>query len=312
MEDDEGVVVIRVGKSRLAPHRVWPTRSCKIRRADSSEEMRMREIQDMTLNVSRGLERLEKHLSKRSERFEQEFQLLSNRNHAVGVRATATPVDDSIQLDRVIHSRQIPQGLEEPWREVFLRDKDGSLHGLQAHVIEPIYWRPMLRSARAELGNDTEDVEQLYNSYREIHCGGLVECGFVSGPVDYNGSRVLTLAFDFPAVLFANLIAQAHRLRLKAGVPLAEYALEVEIRVKSRVAIVPRGGIAPPFGRFNVGQTKFPLYSLGELADVPDLMNLFRRDFYNSVGQDLIFGQSQLVIEGWPKGGFEANETETS
>lgn len=299
IERENGVVVIRVGKSRLAPHRVWPTRSCKIRRADSSEEMRMREIQDLTLNVSRGLERLEKLFLQRSEKFEQEFQRLINPNHAVGVRATAVPVDDSIHFERVISHRRISQRLEEPWREVFLRRNDGNLHAYQARTFEPIYWRPMLRSARAEIHNDSEDAKQYENSYKEIHCNGLVESGFVSGPIDYRGSHELILEFGFPVVLFANLIAQAHRLRTQAGVPLAEYGIEVEISVKSRKAIVPRGGIAPPLGRFNVGKTRFPLYSLGEINDVPSLLDLFYRDFYNSVGQDLTLDQSQLEIEGW-------------
>ena len=60
-EGEKGVVIIRVGKSRLAPHRVKfkKIRICPIRRSDRCEEMSMREIQDMTLNVSRGLERLD-------------------------------------------------------------------------------------------------------------------------------------------------------------------------------------------------------------------------------------------------------------
>ena len=63
---DGGVVVIRTGRSRMAPHRVEPTRKCPIRRSDRCEEMTMREIQDLTLNLSRGLERLERRLKQRS------------------------------------------------------------------------------------------------------------------------------------------------------------------------------------------------------------------------------------------------------
>ena len=47
----KGVVLIRVGRSRRAPHRVIPTGNCPIRRADRCEKMTMREIQDLTLNV---------------------------------------------------------------------------------------------------------------------------------------------------------------------------------------------------------------------------------------------------------------------
>ena len=65
-EGESGVVIIRVGRSRLAPHRVTRTLVCPVRRSDRCEEMSMREIQDMTLNVSRGLERLERRLLERA------------------------------------------------------------------------------------------------------------------------------------------------------------------------------------------------------------------------------------------------------
>ena len=44
----------------------------------------MREIQDMTLNVSRGLERLERQLSERSDRFRQEFKRLRTPEKCMG------------------------------------------------------------------------------------------------------------------------------------------------------------------------------------------------------------------------------------
>ena len=58
---DEGVVVFQVGRSVMAPHRVTLTQQCPIRRADRCENMTMREIQDMSVNTARGLERLERH-----------------------------------------------------------------------------------------------------------------------------------------------------------------------------------------------------------------------------------------------------------
>ena len=82
--DDSGVVVIRVGKSRAAPHRVTKTLVCPIRRQDRCEKMTMREIQDMTINVARGLERLDKRLLERSKRFEQEFKRLERPDDALG------------------------------------------------------------------------------------------------------------------------------------------------------------------------------------------------------------------------------------
>ena len=52
VKDGEGIVIIRVGRSRLAPHRVTKTLVCPIRRSDRCEKMTMREIQDMTLNLN--------------------------------------------------------------------------------------------------------------------------------------------------------------------------------------------------------------------------------------------------------------------
>ena len=72
-QDDAGAVIIRVGRSRLAPHRVIPNLVCSIRRSDRCEKMTMREIQDLVLNLARGTATLDKLLMERSERFKEEF-----------------------------------------------------------------------------------------------------------------------------------------------------------------------------------------------------------------------------------------------
>ena len=71
-DGEGGVIIVRLAPSRLAPHRITTTRICPIRRADRCEEMSMREIQDMTLNLSRGLQRIETTLRERSDRFTRE------------------------------------------------------------------------------------------------------------------------------------------------------------------------------------------------------------------------------------------------
>ena len=71
---DNGVIVFRTVRSRRGPHRVKPTLECPIRRDDRCEALSMREIQDMTLNLARGTERLERRLQERSMKFEEEFK----------------------------------------------------------------------------------------------------------------------------------------------------------------------------------------------------------------------------------------------
>ena len=83
IQEDSGVVVIRIGQSRVAPHRVKTTLRCPIRRQDRCENMTMREIQDMTLNVSKGLERLERRLQERANLFPREFDQLARTAHSV-------------------------------------------------------------------------------------------------------------------------------------------------------------------------------------------------------------------------------------
>ena len=57
---EAGVLFVRVGKSRSAPHRVKPSKRCTIRRQDRKQELSMLEIQELTLNTTRGLERIAK------------------------------------------------------------------------------------------------------------------------------------------------------------------------------------------------------------------------------------------------------------
>ena len=128
-DGDCGVVVIRTGRSRTAPHRVMPGRKCPIRRSDRCEEMTMREIQDLTLNLSRGLELLERRLEDRSKRFPSEFDCLKSPDNGFGIRATAKPIGETIWFDRVHDEKH----LVEPMSGVLL-----DFGGRQTPLVFPI------------------------------------------------------------------------------------------------------------------------------------------------------------------------------
>ena len=142
-DGESGVVICRVGQSRLAPHRVTRTLVCPIRRSDRCEKMSMRQIQDLTLNISRGLERLERRLSERSERFQQEFERINEPEKSFGIRATAIPVGDEIRFDRVFRYSRIIDDLSNRGEQLCKRKTALGIH-------EPTHWRPILRGARAE------------------------------------------------------------------------------------------------------------------------------------------------------------------
>ena len=63
--------------------------------------MTMREIQDLTLNTSRGLDRVDRRMTERGKNFRREFGRLQNPDVSMGIRVTAMPLVDEIRLIRV-------------------------------------------------------------------------------------------------------------------------------------------------------------------------------------------------------------------
>ena len=304
-EGDAGVVIIRVGRSRLAPHRVKGTLVCPIRRSDRCEEMSMREIQDMTLNVSRGLERLEIRFSERAKRFPQEFERLQTPGDAFGIRFTAVPVGDEIRLDTVFRQGRFAEEFKKP-QFTILRRNDGTdreLLGSEGiHHLFPSSWQPKLRAARAEDGHRCDDTF-IRNSYRELHCDGLIELGLVSVRTvphpDDKRPVLCTLDHCLPVVEFTNLAVWADHVRGKAHAPTAEYALEIEIRVLGDFVSVARDKYFAA-GRFPPGVIEFPRYTLGDSDEIPRLSALFERDFWNSFGKDVGVEEGTFTIQDCP------------
>ena len=298
-DDGSGVVIIRTGRSRMAPHRVKPTRKCPIRRADRCEEMSMREIQELTLNLSRGMERLERLLAERSELFQQEFKCLSDPDNAFGIRMTAMPVSDEIRIDRVYSHNSVVQRFHEPWRTVL----DGQGNPLDDDFgIVPIVWRPMVRAARADSNQGTSDTNHDLNIYMEVHCDGLIEIGFVSVPVNIvpNESRRIFLPESLPIDMMANLMVQSHCVRNQVGVPMMEYAIEIEICARREAILMINARSIIPLGSIVAGSKRFPKYSFGSPDEALSLLSLFRRDFWNLLGQDIGDSEDELVIKDWP------------
>lgn len=297
-EDEGGVVILRVRQSRLAPHRVTRTNVCPVRRADRCEDMTMREIQDMTLNVSRGLERLENRFSERRERFKGEFDRLNTPHDALGFRCTAMPLGDDIQLDRVFRQYSVVDGCGIPSHRVRRQERDQqlwleALPGLARHS-----WRPLLRGARAD--SATGAGLCLFNFYGELHCNGLVELGFLACSESFAGTA---LSPDLPMVMFANLAVWASRIRAHASASTAEYAIEFESQVVGApVSVGYTDPVSLAMGE-HVGRplcnVVFPRYPLKDRNELPEVLDLVRRDFWNSVGEDIETNGRSITIEGW-------------
>ena len=114
VDGEDGIVVIQVPRSRRAPHRVTTSQVCPVRRGDRCESMSMREIQDMTLNVSHEIERLEQRLEKRSEALKNEMNRLSNPHDCFGIRLTAFPIGEEILFNEVFNGERSLTDLVPP------------------------------------------------------------------------------------------------------------------------------------------------------------------------------------------------------
>ncbi len=305
-DGESGVVVIRTGRSRMAPHRVTTTLVCPIRRSDRCEKMTMREIHDLTLNLSRGLERLERQLDARSKRFEKEFERLTTPDRAWGIRATAAPIGEDIRLDRVYGSDE----LYGSWRRVVLVYQDQRQEiGFPASADS---WRPMLRAARADR---THGQKVHSNRYREIHIDGMVELGLVQHGDHLSDQdrwmyencegleNVLAIKSDLPLIMFANLAVWADCVRTAASTPASEYALDIAIYLNGEYVptFYAMGGIVHPLTLWEgplTGCLQFPRYSLGDPSEIPALFTKFEEDYWNCFGRDISSaGMRKLVIE---------------
>ncbi len=124
-----GIVLIRVPPSRMAPHRVAPTGRCTMRHADRTETMTMREIQDLTIDLARGDERLREKLEARRENYFKNVFKHASQSPVIGARATLIPVRTVVQIDRPYDQSELAF-LWEP-------ELTGTIDGKQVQLIQP-------------------------------------------------------------------------------------------------------------------------------------------------------------------------------
>ena len=291
MNGDKGVIVFRTGRSRYSPHRVTPTRVCPVRRADRCDPLSMREIQDMTLNLARGTERLERRLRERSRKFEEEFKRLETPDDAFGFRMTAVPVRDEIRFGSVFTGGNLTEELRPPHVEIGRgsNNRDSRLRTIRSsHAMHFHDWRPMLRAARVEENHDWDRRVTRY-AYAEVHADGLLEWGFVSNRlVGVFPENPVETNFDFetPVSTLAGLLVWADRVRQQASTPGAEYAVQPQFRVTADSINVGGNDDGIIVGTVERNDTDFPSYPLEASSEIAKTVSWFERDFWNYFRQD--------------------------
>jgi hypothetical protein len=276
--DGTGVVVFHVPRSRMAPHRHTVTKECYIRRADRTEKMTMREVQDLTLQVERGLTAIERQFQEQREQFARRVAAYRGGNtHAFGLRATLVPLTP-IYVDRV-HGNH---------------DASPPSHTLHATAQDRPYrldfwgvdnaWRPIVRGTVNTNSNRRSTIS------REVHCDGLIEYAVMHqreaderGP----GWPLFYLPIELLMASFGNALCAAEKFRRAAGAPDAEYGLELQIASPVDLPIGKYGGVhfGETLGPLPAGTT-FPRYSVGAPDGFQNLSQVFERDFLNGAGHD--------------------------
>ena len=296
-DGESGVVVFRTGRSRRGPHRVSPTRKCPVRRADRCEEFDMREIQDMTLNLARGTERLERLLGKRAEGFKREFERLESPDDAFGYRLTAAPVDDEIRFDSLWSDSGLIEGLHPP-AVTIRRTVSSRVQKLDTIPDIGARWQPMLRAARTEESRGVNERIDWF-AYAEAHADGLLEYGFIQSRCNraYGRESEAWLDTDIPVSTLGRLLAWTSRVRRKTYAPGMEYAIEAQFRVTAEKVNVESQRHSPFPGSVSIDRnsTSFPLYPLNSPDENNRLLSRFERDFWNYCGKEI--GQRQGTLE---------------
>jgi Putative DNA-binding domain len=278
-EDGAGVVVFHVPRSRMAPHRLTPTNACYRRHGDRTEEMDMREIQDLTLQVERGMAAVDRRFKERQDQFERAFKVFKiggGERKAFGIRATLVPLTP-IHIDRVHGKDEV----RPPVHEIFCTAYGGHTYKLslyKSHVV----WRPTIRGSVCHEGGNG------YFLLREVYCEGLLEYGVSLQEKEEQGGPLLYLTVELVIAVFCNALCAAEMFRRGAGAPDIEYGLEFAIANGGAgdLNVSYYGNPYGELGPFPKGHTIFPRYSIGRADEFQGLAQVFERDFWDAVGFD--------------------------
>jgi len=262
-----GVIIIRVQQSRLAAHRHLQTLHCYHRRADRTEKMTMREIQDLTLQTERGLAAIDRAFHERMDYFRQKSLKGSEK---YGLRVTLIPAVD-------IYASKIYQHLELFPRMRSVTLAIGSAQFELRIPRTPISERPILR------GSQRTNDDNVIHVIQELHCNGLAEIRVRYDAQDSNG--MIYTSWILGAV--ANGLLMGDAFRNGVGAPDIEYVLEMELgRVGSALLLA---GLDPsyssqPLGTVTPNPCLFPRLSIGSREEFGKIMKIVNNDLWNAAG----------------------------
>ncbi len=279
----QGVVMIRVPKSRLAPHRHTATLHCYIRRADRSEKMTMREIQDLTLQTERGTQHIDRLFAERRHAFHQWIppRIMSPSGaHTIStpyaLRVTLIPLEP-LYTEKVFGNSKL-----FPFIDRLVLTVGPYKVGLELPPVR--HERPILRGA-CRVGNPNS---KHYMIHQELTCYGV-------GEIRLAFAHEENLPLDPGRILgaVANGLYMGEAFRQGVGAPDVEYALEMELsRPEASLflgTLRELSGSSFPsdtLGTVRPNPCLFPRLSVGSAAEFGKIMQIVTNDLWNAAGTE--------------------------
>ncbi len=311
-----GVVVCRVPRSPLAPHRLRKSRRTQEaykRVGEETKPMSMREIQDMTLDRARGQMRVEATFETARDRYGSLIPEQAYRKRLLGFHIIAVPRADPLVVDRPYLQKELFErqftfnGTRIGGQELQMTTIDGPVVQKGAHGI-----RPILRGGQATW-TALYDTGPLGNQqqYEDVCRVEVLDSGVVSLTVKTTNmgddERPLGLSLRWILADLANALRIVERARRRAGSPDAEYALEIELRYDTYRPGEPPVTVAGQY-RFGLlddeehhpkllgpGPLRLPRYLVSGLETFPSVLKMVVDDLHNAVHrphqEDLSFEQ---------------------
>jgi hypothetical protein len=272
-----GVVVFRTSPSRAAPHRLTTNRESFVRRGSSTVKMTMREIQDMTLNVARGLAGLDATFKQRRDAF---HEWAGNQMNAVAYRVTALPLVDLPDPGRIFGKQDVFAVHREFKATVGSRTFDLPM------PIGNLSERPRLRGvARSGDHGSGAFLWELYQS-------GLTDLWISArpwNPLGRTGPTSFTLYHTEILGAVANSLSVLNHYREYIGVPDAEYGMEFEMfrHVQSYDQPILYYGLFADGGtdRYEPSELSFLLhrFPVGSHSEFENLISIIGIDLYDAL-----------------------------
>jgi Putative DNA-binding domain len=261
-----GVLIFRVTPSPVGPHRVDGDGHAFIRRGATSMKMTMREIQDLTLNLARGVELLDAVFTGRATAFAHWLQH-SLPGEGGGVRITAVPLAPLPRIQRIAGNLQTPE--IPPCYVAKEGDRATDLlvprHGFD---------RPIVRGLRRNAHDDSTRVDILES--------GLVDL-WHHNPL----TQRLHLHLTWFLGAYLSVLDYVDWMRSVADAPDWEFAIELgfDVRALSGPRLV-LGEIHIPGSTIEIADVPitFPRIPSRNRSDREDIINLVVRDLLDAAG----------------------------